>query len=166
MKGTYVTISPLADPGFDPVHYPVLGFAYTPVSDDGKLLKKELSRVFIEELFKIIGEKVELEALQKTGITFKNEVSPGDAQKLGKIMKAKAMIIINRADFAGNGKINYISLNIVDTYGGVLVEAVYKGGENPDDIDRAARSIVYRIQTENMMIEEKSDHHKNHFIFP
>ncbi|HNX24304.1 MAG TPA: hypothetical protein PKG60_09670 [Spirochaetota bacterium] len=166
MKGTYVSITPLANTGFDPDHYATLGFAYTPDSDGGKLLKKELSAVFIEEQFKIISEKVELDAIQKTGIVYNKEVTIADAQKLGKIMKAKAMIIVNKTDFAGNVKASYISIDIVDTYGGVLVSAVYKGGENPDDINRAARSIVYRIQTENMKMQNKSEHHDESIVLP
>ena len=166
MKGSYVTITPLANTGFDYDHYDKLGFAYTPETENGKLLKKELTDAFMSEQFKITGEKEELDAIQKSGVNFKSEVTIDDAQKLGKIMKAKAMIIVNKADFSGNGKAEYISLDIVDSYGGVLVRASYKGGDNPDDIRNAAWSIIYKIKSENMKIEKKHDSDHKRIIIP
>lgn len=166
MKGTYVTITPLAMNGFDYNDYDKLGFAYTPDTENGKLLKKELSAAFTAEYFKLSGENEEIDAVQKSGINYNGEVTIGDAQKLGKIMKAKAMIIVKKPEFSGNGKADNISLEIVDTYGGVLVRASYRGGNNPDDIRSAAWSIIYKIKSENMEIERKHDSDHKWFVVP
>lgn len=157
MKGTYVSFTPLVDRAFDYNHYRTVGFAYSPETADSKLFKKELSAYFRGIYFKVVDEKTESDAILKTGHNFNGTVEIKDAQKLGKIMKAKAMVIVNKTDFSADGKVEYISLDIVDTYGGVLVRVVCRGGNRPLDIENAVKSIINGIEIENMKLERKDD---------
>ncbi len=166
MKGTYVSFTPLVDRAFDYVHYETISWAYTPETADGKLFKRELSAYLRGVYFKIADEKTESDAVEKTGLKFNGTAEIKDAQKFGKIMKTRAVIIVNKADFSVNGKAENISLDIIDTYGGVLVRAVYRGGNNPLDIESAAKSIVNGIGVENMKLEQRYENDDKRIIMP
>jgi len=166
IKGTYVSFTPLVDRAFDYDHYESIGFAYTPETAEGRLFKKELSAYLRGVYFIVADEKSELDAIDKSGLKFNGSVEIEAAQKLGKIMKTKAMIIVNKADFSVNGKADYISLDIVDTYGGVLVRVVYRGGDNPLDIESAAKSIINGINIENMELQRRFGQKDKLIIIP
>ncbi len=166
MHGTYVTVTPLAPRGFDSDKFETLGFAYTPDNENAKLFKKELRTAFESAYFKIPSDKDELEAIQKAGKNYSGTVPLKDAQQLGKIMRVKAVFIVNRADFSSDGKALYIDLEIVDTYGGVLVSIVHKGGDNPESINSAAWSILNGIKLENLKYETNRDKDRKDLLFP
>lgn len=166
MKGTYISFTPLVDRAFDPDHYAAVGFAYTPESAEGMLFKKEFSAYLRGRYFKVIDEKSESDAIRKTGLSYKGFVKIEDARKLGKVMNSDAMIIVKKANFTANGKAEYISLDIADTYGGVLIRAVYRGGDNPPDIESAVKSIVNGIDVENMKLEMKHEGRDDRMLIP
>ena len=166
MHGTYVSFTPLADRGFDSEKYEKLVFAYTPDSDNGKLFKRELINAFKSSRYKIPGERDEQDALLKTGRNYNGDVSTEDAQKLGRLLKAKAVITVTGADFSGDGKLLYAGMEITDTYGGVLVRIVHKGGSEPESIHSAAWSILNGISLENMKFESKRENEHRRRIIP
>jgi len=166
MHGTYVSITPLAGRGFDSDKYERLFIAYFPDMENGKLFKKELTSAFKSGYYKFPVEKDEQDALLKTGKKYDGDVLISEAQELGRLLKAKAVIVVKRIDFSGDGKVLYAGIEIVDPYGGVLVSVVHRGGGNPESIRSAAFSILNGIGLENMKNETMREHDHKFELIP
>lgn len=166
MHGTYVSITPLAVRGFDSDKYERLFIAYFPDTENGKLFKKELTSAFKSGYYKFPEEKDEQGILLKTEKKYDSDVLTDEAQELGRLLKAKAVILVKRIDFSGDGKVLYAGIEIVDPYGGVLVSIVHRGGKNPETIRSAAWSILNGIGLEDMKYERIREHDHESKLIP
>lgn len=166
MHGTYVSITPLAGRGFDSDKYERLYIAYFPDMESGKLFKKELTSAFKSGYYKFPSEKEEQDILLKTGKKYEGDILISDAQELGRLLKVKAVIIVKRVEFSGDGKVLYAGIEIADPYGGVLVKITHNGGSEPESIQSSARSILNGIGLENMKFERVRERENKSRIFP
>lgn len=166
MHGTYVSITPLSDRGFDSDKYERLFIAYFPDMESGKLFKKELISAFKSGYYKFPAEKDEQNALLNTGKKYNGEILISEAKELGRLLKAKAVIIVKRVDFSVDGKVLYAGIEIIDPYGGVLVRVTHRGGKNPETIKSAAWSILNGIGLENMKYENMGEHDRKFKLIP
>jgi len=166
MHGTYVSITPLAVRGFDSDKYERLFIAYFPDTENGKLFKKELTSAFKSGYYKFPEEKDEQGILLKTEKKYDSDVLTDEAQELGRLLKAKAVILVKRIDFSGDGKVLYAGIEIVDPYGGVLVSIVHRRGKNPETIRSAAWSILNGIGLEDMKYERIREHDHESKLIP
>jgi hypothetical protein len=152
--------------GFDSDKYERLFIAYFPDTENGKLFKKELTSAFKSGYYKFPEEKDEQGILLKTEKKYDSDVLTDEAQELGRLLKAKAVILVKRIDFSGDGKVLYAGIEIVDPYGGVLVSIVHRGGKNPETIRSAAWSILNGIGLEDMKYERIREHDHESKLIP
>ncbi len=162
--GTYIDFSPAARAVFDYENFSTLAIVYAPDNEGGARLRNSLRLYFKIEQFKIIDDANVENELSSAGL-FRGKISPKDAQKIGKLLEANAVVVVRKIDFTDDYRIRLAVVEIHDTWGGMLVEALYSGMENPDTPEDTAKSIVYRISFMNQQMKVRRE--KNRLrLFP
>lgn len=162
--GTYIDFSPAARAVFDYENFPTLAIIYAPDNEGGARLRDSLRFYLKIEQFKIIDDANVENKLSAAGLS-RGKISPEDAQKTGKLLEANAVVIVKKIDFTEDSRIRLAVIEIYDTWGGILVEALYNGIDNPGTPENTAKSIVYRISFENQQMKVRRERNRL-LLFP